>query len=101
MSKKTDVKKLAQMAKGKGEPKGATLTAKGVVIDAKKKGLMPPPEDKKKGPTTKAPIKSKATLSQAAIPVAALGEGTSANPRAALRLNAFVMENPGLAEKLI
>ena len=70
------MKKLAQMAKGKGEPKGVTSTAKSLVTGekcpwdempnisplkkdkqaahAKKKELMLPPEDKKKGPDAKA-----------------------------------------------
>ena len=76
MSKKIDMKKLAQMAKGRGEPKSATTEgAKGIVIgekhprdemtdilsskkgkqtaDTKKKGSMLPFDDKKKGPSTK------------------------------------------------
>ena len=85
MSKKMDLKKLAQLAKAKC----MTLTGKkGIhigekwareempdispvkkgkhVVDAKKKGSMLPPDDKKKGPAAKAPAKSKATPSRAA-----------------------------------
>ena len=35
------------------------------VADTKKKGSMPPPNDKQNGPTVKAPAKSKATSSRA------------------------------------
>ena len=35
MSTKIDMKKFTQMAKGRGEPKGATLMTKGVVIGEK------------------------------------------------------------------
>ena len=35
MSKKDDMKKLSQMAKGKGKSKGATTATKGVVIGEK------------------------------------------------------------------
>ncbi|GFZ21560.1 hypothetical protein Acr_29g0007220 [Actinidia rufa] len=85
MSKKINMKKLSQMAKGRGKPK-----------DAKKKGPMPmpPPEDKKKGSANKAPSKSKATSSQEATPAAAHREGTLANPGVALGSNASILENP-------
>ncbi|GFZ08922.1 hypothetical protein Acr_20g0007300 [Actinidia rufa] len=83
VSKKIDMKKLAQMAKGKGEPKSITSAAKGMVINAKKKGPMPPFEDKKKRPTAKALARSKVTSSWVTSKVAApattvLREGTSA-----------------------
>ena len=78
MSKKIDMKKLAQMAKRRVEPKGTTSTgAKGIVIgekrpqdempdispskngkqvaDTKKKWSMLPPNDKKKRAYCKGP----------------------------------------------
>ena len=88
------------MEKGRGDSKGATSAAKGIVIrekypqdemleispskkgkqaaDTKKKGSMPPLEDKKKGPTAKALAKSKATSSRVttkAIPIFAAPGG--------------------------
>ncbi|GFY81552.1 SAUR-like auxin-responsive protein family [Actinidia rufa] len=72
--------------------------------EAKKKGSMPPPYDKKKGLATKAPTESKTNSGRAAIqdvPTSAtLGEGTSANPRVVLRFEASTMENLVVTEKL-
>ncbi|GFS43667.1 hypothetical protein Acr_00g0086320 [Actinidia rufa] len=111
MSKKINLNKLAQMAKG--EPKSTTLAAKGIVIDekrqwdempdispskkgkqavnAKRKGPMPPPEDKKKALT-----KSKA-MPTAAVP----REGTSTNPGVVLGYNISMIGNPVVAKKLL
>ncbi|GFY91662.1 hypothetical protein Acr_08g0000580 [Actinidia rufa] len=102
MSKKIDIKKLAQMTKERAKPKGATLVG---AVDVKKKGSMPSPNYKEKGPATKAPAKPKATLSRAATRVVPAfttpEEGTSANPGVILGLKAFVIENPAVAEKLL
>ncbi|GFY96879.1 hypothetical protein Acr_11g0011850 [Actinidia rufa] len=124
---KMDLRKLAQLAKRRGEPKGVTLAgAKDIIIcekctrdetldilpskkvkqaaDTKRRGpcrrLMT-----KKGPIIKAQAKSKATSSHATtneVPTsAALGEGTSANLGFVLGLEAFTMENSAVVEKLL
>ncbi|GFS36232.1 hypothetical protein Acr_00g0044830 [Actinidia rufa] len=116
MSRKIDLKKLAQMVKG------TTSAAKGMVIgekhsrdetldmspskkgkqatDAKKKGLMLPPEKKKKGPAAKAPSRSKAT-SKVVVLATVPREGTSANLGVDLGPNTSVMENSEVVEKLL
>ncbi|GFS33089.1 hypothetical protein Acr_00g0026310 [Actinidia rufa] len=71
----------------------------------KKKGFMPSPDDKNKGPIIKDPTKSKAMFGRAAtqnMPASvAPKEGTSANPGVVLGLEASAMENPAMAEKLL
>ncbi|GFZ14485.1 hypothetical protein Acr_24g0006750 [Actinidia rufa] len=66
---------------------------------------MLPPNDKKKGSSTKALVKSRAMSSAAArrkvVPALALREGTSVNPSAILGLKASVLENLAMAEKLL
>ncbi|PSR89305.1 Transcriptional activator somA like [Actinidia chinensis var. chinensis] len=73
--------------------------------DAKTKGSMPPPQDKKKGSSGKALTKSRATshvaASKRAVPVVVPREGTLANPGAVFGLNASILENPVVAEKLL
>ena len=106
------------MAKG-GESKGVTLAAKDITIsdkcpqdetpdispikkgkqfvDVKKKGTMPPPEDKKKGSSKS---KFSQTVSKVLARVAVSREGTSVNSEIDLGPNAFVVGNLGVAQKL-
>ncbi|GFY91096.1 hypothetical protein Acr_07g0012920 [Actinidia rufa] len=73
--------------------------------DANKKGPLSLLEDKKKRPTAHVPAKSKAksnwAMSKAMTPATVLGKGTSANPGVDLGPNASVLENLGVAEKLL
>ncbi|GFZ17082.1 hypothetical protein Acr_26g0003520 [Actinidia rufa] len=66
---------------------------------------MPPLEDKKKGSSGKAPAKSRvasnAMMSKGVVPTIAPEEGTLANPGAILGLNASMLENPDVVEKLL
>ena len=75
------------------------------VADTKKKGSMPLPNKNKKGPTTKAPAKSKATSSRTTIKASptsvAFREGTSANPGAVLRLRSSMLGSPSVAKKIL
>ena len=115
------------MAKGGGESKGATLMAKGIVIGEKclwdeildilslkkgqtgykgqEKGGHAATRGKKKGLAAKALTKSKVTSSRtstkAAPTVTDPGEGTLANPGVILGLNASMLENPTMVEKLL
>ena len=68
--------------------------------DAKKKGLMPPPEEKKKGLSKSKSTQSR-TTSKMVGRTTAPGKGTSANSGVDLGPNAFILENPGVAEKLL
>ena len=61
---------------------------------------MPPPDEKKKA-TSKSKLTPSRMTSKVAARVAVLGEGTSTNPRVDLGTNAFVLGNPGMAEKLL
>ncbi|GFZ03476.1 hypothetical protein Acr_16g0001000 [Actinidia rufa] len=85
MSKKIDMKKFAQMAKG------MTSVVKDMVIE--------------EGPIDKAPVRSKATsnwaASKAATLIATPGEGTLTNPGVDLGLNASISENAEVADKLL
>ena len=124
-----DLKKLAQLAKAKGKPKkGVTpMGGKGIhigkkrvreeapnispmkkgkkVADAKKKWPMPSTNDKNKGTTAKAPLKSKSTLGRTVtqdVPTFTTpGKGTSVNQGVVLGLEAFALDNPAMAEKLL
>ena len=116
------MKKLGQMAKGRGESKAL----KGVVIgekysrdempyilpsrkgkqaaDTKKNGYMPPHDDKKKGTAAKALAKSNVTSSWATtktVSTSTAPDKGSANLGVVLGLNASVMENPGVPKKLL
>ncbi|GFZ02407.1 hypothetical protein Acr_15g0010150 [Actinidia rufa] len=77
MSKKINMKKIAQMAKGKGEPKGATPAA-----------------------PTRSKAMSSRVASKAVAPVAVPREATLANSRVDLGPIASVLENPK-GEKLL
>ncbi|GFY97727.1 hypothetical protein Acr_12g0002680 [Actinidia rufa] len=125
MSKKISLKKLVHLARvSKSASPAVKLTSavKGVIIgeicpkdevpdilpskkgklasNAKKKGHILPLEEKKKGSSVKVPTKAKASSSKAAIKVA-IGESTSVNPSAILGLNASILENPAVVEKLL
>ena len=100
------MKKLAQMAKGRGKSKGAISVTKGIVIGEKRpRDEMPDISPSKKGKPAvnakkKRPISSRVTTK--VVPTsAAPGEGTLANPEAILRPNASIMENPSVAKKVI
>ena len=69
---------------------------------------MPPPEDKKKRSSSKAPAKSKATSrssstteSRKAVPALAPREGTSANLVLSWGSKASMLENPAMVEELL
>ncbi|GFS33114.1 hypothetical protein Acr_00g0026390 [Actinidia rufa] len=84
---------------GEGNPKkGMTL------FNAKKKEPLPSPYDKKKGPSTKPPTKSKVNSRLAMIQdmptFVAPRKGTLVNPGLILGLESFALDNHAMAKKL-
>ena len=79
----------------RGKTPDTTPTKKGkMAFDAKKKGPISPPKDKKRATPTQAANKGETF-------VAAPGEGTSSNPGAILGPRASMLESPLMVEKIL
>ncbi|GFZ11354.1 hypothetical protein Acr_22g0007520 [Actinidia rufa] len=103
MSKKLNMKKLTHMEKA--SQRVQPRRGKGHLDAKEEMGPCLPPNNKKKGPAAKAPTTSKVTSRQVATKAvqafASPGEGTSANLGVVLGLEASIMENPAVVEKLL
>ncbi|GFS33944.1 hypothetical protein Acr_00g0031400 [Actinidia rufa] len=102
MTKKMDMKKLAHMATGRGEPKGATPTGpKGIAIGEKRGQDEAPTSRLRRRANRRWMPKRRGPCRRLTTRRRAPREGTSANPGFVQGLEASAMENPAVAENLL